>query len=113
MMQILLCLLSGKYMVGIDLFAGAGGMSLGAIQAGIEVRIAIEADPHAGETYAHNHPHTKVIVDDIKNIKKIDISSNGSSKILFGGPPCRGFSTSNQRTRNTSNPERDFLKTTS
>lgn len=92
-------------MVGIDLFAGAGGMSLGAVQAGVDVRIAVEVDPHAAITYAHNHPQTEVIVDDIRNIRKVDISCNGSSRVLFGGPPCRGFSTSNQRTRSAGNPD--------
>lgn len=92
-------------MVGIDLFAGAGGMSLGAVQAGVDVRIAVEVDPHAAITYAYNHPQTEVIVDDIRNIRKVDISCNGRSRVLFGGPPCRGFSTSNQRTRSAGNPD--------
>ena len=37
-------------MIGVDLFAGAGGMSLGAAQAGIDVCLAVEADKHAAET---------------------------------------------------------------
>lgn len=52
--------------IGIDLFAGAGGLSLGAQTAGIDVVLAIEKDIHAAATYGYNHPKTKLIIDDIK-----------------------------------------------
>ena len=91
-------------MVGVDLFAGAGGLSLGAVQSGVDVRLAIEADLHAAATYRHNHPKTKVFAKDIRRVKEIAVPSNGKPTILFGGPPCQGFSTSNQRTRNSDNP---------
>lgn len=98
-------------MMGIDLFAGAGGMSLGAAQAGIDVILAIEKDSHSAYTYAANHPHTKVLVEDICAIGGKEIGDvlgekalrNGKNMIVFGGPPCQGFSTSNQRTRNERN----------
>ena len=92
-------------MIGMDLFAGAGGMSLGAAHAGINVCLAIEADKHAAKTYSHNHPNTQVIVKDIRKIKKVNIDVRKTPKIIFGGPPCQGFSTSNQRTRNADNPD--------
>jgi DNA (cytosine-5)-methyltransferase 1 len=88
---------------GVDLFAGAGGMSLGAQMAGIDVILAVENDSHAAATYAHNHPSTRLIVDDIRNIDAIGISSDNKTKILFGGPPCQGYSTSNQKTRSKHN----------
>jgi len=91
-------------MIGIDLFSGAGGMALGAIQAGVDVLLAIEADPYAASTYAYNHPNVKVLKEDIRNVKNIGIQPNGKKKVLFGGPPCQGFSTSNQKTRNSGNP---------
>ena len=86
-------------MIGVDLFAGSGGLSLGARQAGIDVRLAVEADEHAAQTYAHNHTCTPVLVDDICKLHELKISSEGQPTILFGGPPCQGFSTSNQKTR--------------
>ncbi len=91
-------------MVGVDLFAGAGGMSLGARQAGVDVRLAVDFEPHAADTYEHNHPGTQVIRADIADVGQIDVPRNGHARVLFGGPPCRGFSTSNQRTRDRSNP---------
>ena len=91
-------------MIGIDLFSGAGGMALGAVQSGIDVKVAIESDPHAAATYKQNHPNVTVLTDDIRNIKRIRLPSNSGCKILFGGPPCQGFSTSNQKTRTMDNP---------
>ena len=91
-------------LLGVDLFAGAGGMSLGAQMSGIDVVLAVEKDHHAAATYAFNHPQTKLIVDDIKNVRRIDVTSKDKATILFGGPPCQGFSTSNQRTRKRENP---------
>lgn len=88
----------------LDLFAGAGGMSIGAMAAGIQIDYAIEKDPQAAETYKRNHPNTKVIVDDIKDVDFSKISFPAKEPlIIFGGPPCQGFSTSNQKTRNKEN----------
>lgn len=94
-------------MVGVDLFAGAGGMSLGASAAGINIALAVEADAHAAATYRTNHPHTKLIDKDIRQltdraIRKIPRGKNGT--VVFGGPPCQGFSYSNVRTRKQANP---------
>jgi len=93
-----------KKIIGVELFSGAGGMSLGAEWAGIDVALAIEKDIHAATTYKLNHKETHMIIDDIKNITSIQVPSNASVEtVLFGGAPCQGFSTSNQRTRNTHN----------
>ena len=89
--------------VGVEVFSGAGGLSLGAKWAGIDVRMAIEKDYYAAETYKLNHPETITKNVDIKNIKEIDIEKN-STTLLFGGAPCQGFSTSNQKTRDKENP---------
>ena len=90
-------------MIGIDLFAGSGGLSEGAEQAGIEVRLAVESEPHAIATYARNHPNTRILACDIRKLREIDIDPLGHTSIIFGGPPCQGFSTSNQKTRNLAN----------
>jgi len=94
-------------MLGVDLFAGAGGMSLGAEAAGVRVRFAVEVDPHAANTFAVNHPRTTVLKTPIERISGINLPKGRTHEqtIVFGGPPCQGFSTSNQRTRNSSNPK--------
>ncbi len=97
-------------MIGIDLFSGAGGMSLGALQAGIDVQQVVEADKYAATTYLANHiPKYGMFNDDIRRFRvtKIDNRDN-EGLVVFGGPPCQGFSTSNQRTRSVSN-EKNWL----
>ncbi len=91
--------------IGIDLFSGAGGMSIGAISAGVEVKVAVEIDKYAAITYQANHPHTKLLNEDVRKVKINGYckSEKNDVKILFGGPPCQGFSTSNQKTRNKEN----------
>lgn len=93
-------------MYGIDLFAGAGGMSLGASLAGVQVLAAIELDKHAAETYRANHPDTDVLNRDIRALTTDDILSlrpRRAPLVVFGGPPCQGFSYSNPRHRKRSN----------
>lgn len=103
-------------LIGIDLFAGAGGLSLGAEMAGISVKLAIENNIHAAQTYQVNHPHTFVITKPIQEVHQIDFDLNGNKLVLFGGPPCQGFSTSNQKTRNRNNPKnwlfQEFIRLT-
>lgn len=88
----------------LDLFAGAGGFSAGVEQAGINVVAAIEFNPQIAKTYEHNHPGTKMLVDDIKNISADNIKSifeeqGVKCNIIFGGPPCQGFSMAGNRIR--------------
>lgn len=102
-------------MIGIELFSGAGGLALGAHWAGIKTKIAIENDFYATQTYAKNLTDTTVVIDDIKNIKEFKIEKK-ELKILFGGPPCQGYSSSNQKTRTINNPTnwlfKEFLRCT-
>jgi len=94
-------------MIGVDLFSGAGGMSLGAIGAGVDVQVAIEADRCAAATYAQNHPRIRVLNRRVESVQSVDVlrlPRKRKQLIVFGGPPCRGFSTSNQRTRSILNP---------
>jgi DNA (cytosine-5)-methyltransferase 1 len=90
-------------MWGIDLFSGAGGMSVGAQWAGVDIAVAVEADQNAAATYALNHPKVKIIGRDIRSIENFSEIRPPGECVLFGGPPCQGFSTSNQRTRGTAN----------
>ncbi len=74
----------------IDLFSGAGGMTLGFVRAGFEPVAAVEKEADFAATYAENFgPH--VIADDIAKI----VDSGGlrtRADIVIGGPPCQGFS---------------------
>jgi DNA (cytosine-5)-methyltransferase 1 len=92
------------HMVGIDLFSGAGGLSIGAQWAGVRVQCAVEADSHAAATYAANHRTVAVLNRGVEEIQESPLTPTREPIVLFGGPPCKGFSTSNQRTRSVANP---------
>ena len=79
--------------IGIDLFSGAGGMSIGAIAAGVDIKVAIEIDKFAAVTYQANHPKTKLFNEDIRKVKINGFCKPGKNdvKILFGGPHVRAF----------------------
>jgi DNA (cytosine-5)-methyltransferase 1 len=98
--------------IGIDLFSGAGGMSVGAISAGVNVKFAVEIDKCAAYTYQANHPQTLLLNDDIRKVKINGYckARKNDIKILFGGPPCSGFSTSNQKNRNKENESNWLFK---
>jgi DNA (cytosine-5)-methyltransferase 1 len=87
---------------GVEIFSGAGGLGIGASMAGIEIEIAIEKDISSLKTYKRNHPLTKTVHADIRDIKGVEILKE-SPFIVFGGPPCQGFSLSNTKTRNDKN----------
>jgi len=97
--------LPGKLMQAIDLFSGAGGMSTGATMCGIDVKYAVEQDVHAAATFKLNHNKTNLFTRDIRKVKAREFTSLDPDEpvILFGGPPCQGFSTSNQKNRDIEN----------
>ena len=90
-------------LIGIDLFAGAGGLSLGAEMAGISMQYAVEADIYAAASYKRNFKKATVFCDDIRTLSTEGLKSRPVFMIM-GGPPCQGFSLSNTKTRDMSNP---------
>ncbi|MDY6785460.1 MAG: DNA cytosine methyltransferase [Cyanobacteriota bacterium] len=80
--------------VAVDLFAGAGGFSLGVEQAGFDVAIAVENDPVHAAVYRFNFPQTRVLCVDIATLQASQLRAflNQDIDLLFGGPPCQGFS---------------------
>lgn len=75
----------------LSLFSGCGGLDLGFEKAGFNIPIANEFDKTIWETYKVNHPKTKLIEGDIKNIKTNDLK-NISFDGIIGGPPCQSWS---------------------
>ncbi len=80
-------------MTALDLFAGAGGMTLGFKNAGISSVGAIEIDRFAAETFRYNFPDIPLYRRDIYSFKDAEIRELFSGvDIVAGGPPCQGFS---------------------
>lgn len=88
---------STQRLTAVDLFSGAGGMTLGLRRAGFSVVGAIEIDDLAAETYRANHPSTLLLVDDIRRIdadafRRATLNDNEQLDLLAACPPCQGFS---------------------
>lgn len=83
-----------KYNI-LDLFCGAGGLSLGFEKAGFNVVKAIDIDQHAVNTYNFNRKDKVAEVKSILDIDKEYIKSLGPIDGIIGGPPCQGFSIAN------------------
>jgi len=99
----------------VDLFAGAGGMTLGLKWAGFRVLAAVELDPLAVETYADNHPDVRLWGRDIRKVPPDEMRAAlglkpGELDLLAGGPPCQGFSSVRTRNgRSVSDPRNDLI----
>lgn len=103
--------------VGIDLFAGAGGMSLGFEQAGFDVVAAVEIDPVHSATHKFNFPDCTVIPKSVVGLSGDEIRElagigQRSVHVVFGGAPCQGFSLIGQRVLDDPRNRlvRDFLR---
>lgn len=75
----------------LSLFSGCGGLDLGFEKAGFNIPVANEFDKTIWETYKINHPKTKLIEGDIKNINVDDLKKINFDGII-GGPPCQSWS---------------------
>ena len=89
----------------VDLFCGAGGMSLGFERAGFEPSIAIDWEDSAIETYRYNRPNMSkenIISADIEDLlgnqrERLIEFENHNNVLVVGGPPCQGFSMANRQ----------------
>jgi DNA (cytosine-5)-methyltransferase 1 len=93
---------NAKRPIAVDLFAGAGGMTLGFEQAGFDVLAAVEIDPIHCAVHEFNFPFWKIFCKSVGEITGTEIRKNSSIgnqeiDVVFGGPPCQGFSLMGKR----------------
>ena len=88
--------------IAVDLFAGAGGMTLGFEQAGFDVLAAVELDPIHASVHEYNFPFWTTICRSVtqtsaKEIREQSAIGDRDIDVVFGGPPCQGFSLMGKR----------------
>lgn len=82
----------------VDLFAGAGGLSLGFMQTKkYDIKVAFENNPNMQATYKKNHASVDVR-GDVCSANYDEIREKyGKIDVVIGGPPCQGFSNANRQ----------------
>jgi DNA (cytosine-5)-methyltransferase 1 len=86
----------------IDLFCGAGGLSLGFEMAGFNILAGFEIEPKFLDTYKSSHPNTIGFNEDLNNVNITELLNENkidpnTIDVVIGGPPCQGFSTVGNR----------------
>jgi DNA (cytosine-5)-methyltransferase 1 len=95
--------MTSRALTAIDLFSGAGGLSVGLHGAGFDVRLANDSNPACARTYHRNQPDTPFFPHSVHDLTKQRALSMarlevGELDLLVGGPPCQGFSMIGART---------------
>ena len=92
----------GAALTAVDLFSGAGGLTLGLRNAGFDVRLASDWSPACARTHRRNFPDVAFRLADISKVSGDELLAQarlakGELDLLIGGPPCQGFSILGQR----------------
>lgn len=101
--------------VVVDLFSGAGGLSLGFSRAGWDIELAIDNNQDASDTFRLNHPeipHKRVLDADIRDVVEDDITERLERQpdVVVGGPPCQSLSVAGYRSRLSHDDEYSILE---
>lgn len=98
----------------IDLFSGCGGSALGFQQAGFDIKVAVDIDKNASESFKANFPDCAVFPSDIsylsgKELLKAGGFKNGKQVVLIACPPCQGFSSARRNSQRLTDPRNKLI----
>lgn len=98
----------------IDLFSGSGGSALGFKHAGYSIKVAVDNDKRASESFKLNFPEAYVFSSDIstlsgKQLLKAGSIKNGKDVLLIACPPCQGFSTARRKSQRLTDPRNKLI----
>jgi len=103
-----------KPLTVIDLFSGCGGSALGFQQAGFIIKVAVDVNQNASESFKLNFPDAEVIASDISYVTGSDLLkaagiTNGKDVVIIACPPCQGFSTARRKSEGISDPRNTLI----
>lgn len=98
----------------IDLFSGCGGSALGFKQAGFDIRVAVDINTLASESFKLNFPKAEVFTSDISTISSKELlkaagAFSGEEIVVIACPPCQGFSTARRKSQASSDPRNTLI----
>jgi len=98
----------------IDLFSGCGGSALGFKQAGFDIKVAVDINKLASQSFKLNFPKAKVFSSDISTISSEELlkaanASSGNEVVIIACPPCQGFSTARRKSEAINDPRNTLI----
>ena len=104
--------LKNMALTAIDVFAGAGGLTVGLKRAGFRVVAAVELEHHSFATYKANHPEVKCLKQDITTVSGaalLALAGTDRIDLLAGCPPCQGFTSLTAKYRDKEDPRNQLV----
>ena len=98
----------------IDLFSGCGGSALGFNQSGFPIKVAVDIDESASESFKANFPECVIFASDITYISGNELLKAGGFKsgkqvVLIACPPCQGFSSARRNSERLTDPRNKLI----
>lgn len=99
-------------LTAIDVFAGAGGLTVGLKRAGFRVVAAVELESHSFAIYKANHPEVRCLKQDIASVSGsalLEFAGTDRIDLLAGCPPCQGFTSLTSKYKNQEDPRNELV----
>ncbi len=97
-------------LTAIDIFAGAGSLTVGLKRAGFRVVAAVKLESHAFATYKANHPEVKFLKENITAVSGdvlLELAETNRIDLLVGCPPCQGFTSLTAKYKEKEDPRNE------